>query len=109
MLSHWGGIVRDQARMGHLPPSGYIADNGTWTNLWREWKETTPPPVDFRTHIVLVAVASGPNEVRIKPTIDESGNLVVSVTASKMGGSGFGYSMITIERGGIATVNGKHL
>jgi hypothetical protein len=110
VYERWNGVVHNEAEIRHAPPSSYISDSASWSRLWKAWRENDElPQVNFREFVVLVGTASGPNQVQLWPALDGAGNLTVSVTASKIGGPGFGYSMVTIGRTGIRTINGNSL
>jgi len=103
----WGGRFRDAALRSHMPKAGFIADKAAWAKLWKAWRKDAVPTVDFAKELVVVQTVGGPNSVRIMARLEPSGNLRVLAAATKMGGPGFGYGMLTVVRKGVRTVNGK--
>ena len=66
------------------------------------------PKIDFAKEVVIVTLATGPNEPTIKATLDE-GKLQIKAGQALVAGKGFGYSLATFDRKGITTVRNKKL
>lgn len=110
IVQSWSGKIADEALRKHEPAGGLVLDSAAWQQLWKAWRPKEKlPPVDFRTHLVLVFTASGPNSVGCEPTIDAKGNVRAEAMSTLIGGPGFGYLMLSISREGVKTVNGRPL
>ncbi len=103
----WGGKFRDAAMRSRMPKAGVIADNAAWAKLWKAWRKDAVPTVDFTKELVVLQAVDGPNDVLVTARLEPSGNLHVLAAATKMGGPGFGYGMLTVVRKGVRTINGK--
>jgi hypothetical protein len=110
----WGGEValklKDQA-----PKSGYVTDKEAWANLWKAYRPNEPekvPAIDFQKELVLVAVNNDPNRIGISATLDDKGDLQVSVISTLIGFTNpttCTYQFAVVKREGIKTVGGKPL
>jgi hypothetical protein len=104
----WSSKIKDLSLRKLAPKSGFIADAETWRKLWTAWRpDEDLPKVDFAKGLILVGTVPGPNQVVMRPTIDEGGNIKLIVFGTEIGGPGFGYKFIGISRNGVKTVNGK--
>ena len=92
------------------PPRGYVAGPKTFAALWKAWRsEEKVPDVDFDKKIVLVATSSGPNMVGLTAYLDDKGDVTTKAISTLIGGPGFGYALLPIDRAGVKTINGKTL
>ncbi len=106
----WSGKMKDESLRKLAPKSGFIADAETWKKLWTAWRpDEELPKADFAKELIMVGTVPGPNLVRMRPTIDDSGNVRFTVAGTEIAGPGFGYRLIAISRDGVKTVNGKAL
>ncbi|RCS43916.1 hypothetical protein DTL42_18175 [Bremerella cremea] len=107
-LETWSGKLADKSLRGKLAPqTEFITDAAAWKKLWQAWRpDQEVPHVDFAQDLVLVGTAPGPNNVGMNPQIDADGNVTFVIFSTKMGGPGFGYKLVQVERKGIATING---
>ena len=108
------GKVPDESLRKLAPASGVISDAQTWNTLRQAWFATArerqlTPDVDFETKLVLVGTVPGPNRVIMHPELDEDGDVRFLVAGTKIGGPGFGFLLLTIERAGVKSVNGVPL
>lgn len=103
----WSGKSFDSKLKQLAPESGAIVDGATWKKVWSAWRPMEElPEVDFAKELVLVGTVSGPNLVIMRPVVSD-GNVKFIVGGTKIGGPGFGYKLIKMDRAGIKTVNGK--
>jgi hypothetical protein len=92
------------------PADGFVDSSKQFHAIWKAWRtEEKIPAVDFDKKLVLFATAPGPNQVTLMPVVDAAGNLSAKTIATLVGGPGFGYTIVVIDRDGIKTVNGKSL
>lgn len=105
----WAGKVADVRLIRLAPESGVITDPQTWQRLWTGWRLGRAPQVDFSKHVVLIGTAMGPNNVIFRPSIGPAGDVNFTVGSTKVAGPGFGYTMQSIDRAGVNTVNGTAL
>lgn len=108
--ARWSGKPRDEMLKKLAPAEGYLADAEAFDKVWKGWRpgEETPK-IDFTKDLVVVGVVSGPNNVLMRPTLDEAGELKFIVAGTKIGGPGFGYLLLQIPREGIKSINGNPL
>ena len=106
----WQGKVQQEGLHRHAPKAGFVAGQRGFETLWKAWRPDEPvPAVDFNKFIVLVGTVPGPNQVAMRPRLDEEGNLTFTVAGTKIGGPGFGYAMQQVSRKGVKSVNVKPL
>ena len=106
---NWTGLVKDDTLKALAPKDGYILDAKEFEKLWKAWrKDDKVPAIDFATEVVIVTLATGPNEPAIKAKLDE-GTLQIKAEQELVAGKGFGYSLATFDRKGITTVRNKKL
>ncbi len=108
------GKVMDASLRKLAPESGVISDAETWNKLRHAWfakphERLLVPDVDFQTNLVLVGTVPGPNRVIMHPELHEDGDVRFIVAGTKIGGPGFGFLLMTIERAGVKSVNGTPL
>jgi hypothetical protein len=107
ILQSWEGKCRQSTLQSRAPRMDFISDATTWKYLWRSLiREDAVPKVDFATHLVLMAVMSGPNRLDLRPTITSRGEVRFIPSGTMVGGPGFGYRFDLIERKGIQSING---
>jgi hypothetical protein len=101
------GKIKDAALEKLAPKTGYIADEATWKKLWAGWRPGEEmPEIDFAKELLLVGTVPGPNSVFMKPTLEE-GDVKFIVGGTKIGGPGFGYRILKVNRDGVKSVNGN--
>ena len=104
----WSGKIKDESLRKLAPKSGFIADAETWKKLWTAWRpDEEMPKVDFTKELILVGTVPGPNQVVMRTTLTDKGNVKLIVFGTEIAGPGFGYKLIKISRQGVKTVNGK--
>ncbi|MEO1999330.1 MAG: hypothetical protein ABGZ17_29145 [Planctomycetaceae bacterium] len=107
-IKQWAGRSRDSDGRRHAPKNSVVDSKTQWDKLWAAWKPGGPlPEVDFRRQLVLVGTAPGPNRVFLRALLDASGDVKLLVASTKIGGPGFGFAMILVERKGLKTVDGQ--
>ncbi|MCA9070409.1 MAG: hypothetical protein KDA84_15865 [Planctomycetaceae bacterium] len=106
-IEMWSGKIRDESLRKLAPKSGFISDQQIWKKVWTAWQPNQElPKVNFSKELILVGTVSGPNLVIMRPTMDNNGNLKFLVAGTKIGGPGFGYRLLKIDRKEIKSVNG---
>ena len=86
----------------------FIADAKSLADVWKAWRPTEDvPAVDFSKEIILVGIASGPNNVGVQASLDDKGDLQFEVRSTLVGGSGFGYQLLKVSHDGVKTVRKK--
>ncbi len=109
-VKHWGGIVNDSTKQKAAPKDGFLATQESFKKLWTEWGvKGEAPKIDFKTQIVFVQLASGPNNLGTSYTLDDNGNLTALSRQTLKAGPGFGYGIDVVNREGIKTYMGKQL
>lgn len=104
----WAGKIRDDSLRKLAPKAGFISDAKTFQKLWTAWRpEESIPEIDFDKKLVLVGTVNGPNLVIMKPALNDKGDLRFLVGGTKIGGPGFGYKLMAVDRKGVNSVNGK--
>lgn len=103
----WSGKVKEDRLRTTIPKRPFIADQATWSQIWSQWQPGVAlPKVDFEQELVLVGTVPGPNRVMMKPSLDDAGNVRFIVAGTRMGGPGFGYQLIKVQRDKVRSVNG---
>lgn len=104
------GKIKEESLRKLAPQTGFIADQAAWDKLWTLWRidDKPAPPVDFTKELVLVGTVPGPNHVMMRPSL-EMGDVKFIVGGTKIGGPGFGYRILKINREGVTSVNGNAL
>ena len=104
----WAGRSRDSDGRKHAPRNSVVDNAAQWAKLWSAWKPGGPlPKVNFQQQLVLVGTAPGPNRVFLRVLLDAKGDVKLLVASTKIGGPGFGFAMVVVERKGLKTVNGQ--
>ena len=107
-IKQWAGRSRDADGRRHAPKNSVVDNTPQWAKLWAAWKPGGPlPEVDFRRQLILVGTAPGPNRVFLRGLLDDRGDVKLLVASTKIGGPGFGFAMMSVERKGLKTVNGQ--
>lgn len=130
-VMEWSGRFRlkqSEPLMNEAPKSGYIANAKAWAKLWNAWRNTLEPSrddldprnpgkkpqpqevptIDFDKYLVLVATAPcSANRLGMSLTLTDQGDLRVGSFATQIGGPGFVYLIVVVERAGIKTVGGQ--
>jgi hypothetical protein len=92
------------------PAKEYISGPRTFEKVWKAWRtEEKVPDVDFSKKLVLVGTAGGPNIVNLSAVLNAKGDLTINAMSTLVGGPGFGYGLIVIDRDGVKSVKGKPL
>jgi hypothetical protein len=102
----------DELLMKAAPKSGFIADEKTWAALCKSWRlDAKTLGVDFQKQMVLVAVTPGARNhfVDVRLTLSEQGDLSWWYGATEIGGPGFAYMLLVVDRAGVKTFNGDPL
>lgn len=104
-LKEWRGDNANEALSKDAP--NFIANSKDLEKLWKAWdiKEKLPE-VDFAKEIILIATTRG-SRLNLKATLDEKGNLQPLGLATKDLRPGFRYVIISVNKTGIKTIEGK--
>lgn len=109
-IVQWKGKIKDESLMKLSPERGFITEQKDWEKLWKIWRPNEDvPKIDFKTELIIVGSAGGPNLIFMKPVLDEEGNLRYEVAATEVAGPGFGYTILKVSRKGVQKINGKPL
>jgi hypothetical protein len=110
-LQSWKGLVADPDLRDLAPESGVITQAADFERLWKAWGSPGEPvpEVNFGRDLVLVGTAPGPNRVLLAATLERDGNIKLVPAATKIGGGGFGFTLMTVLRHGVTSVNGRPL
>jgi len=111
-VKEWTGKFKDkadEALMKEAPKSGYIANEKAWGVLWKAWRgKEELPKVDFDKELVLVGAAGcAANRIGATFKLDDKGDLNGGFSATEIGGPGFVYMIVVVDRSGVKTFNGK--
>lgn len=106
----WSGTIRDESLRELAPKTGFINDAKTFEKTWTAWRpDEKLPDIDFDKQFVLVGTVNGPNRVIMKPALNETGDLKFLAAGTRIGGPGFGYKLIVVDRKGVKRVNGNDI
>lgn len=110
-IETWSGKLKDDSlRDKFAPTTEFIADAEAWQKLWQAWRAGEEvPEIDFKRNLILVGTAPGPNAANMRPQIDEQGAVKFIVFSTKIGGPGFGYQLMQIDRDGVKSINGHEV
>ena len=101
------GSVVDKGLQKEAP--GIIVSQKEWEKLTKVWGIKDIPKVDFDKEILVVGTTIG-SRLDLDANLDVKGNLeVTGVSTSDIGPEGFRYTIKSVSRAGIKTVNGKEL
>jgi hypothetical protein len=108
----WQGLVKLELSKD-APKDGYVAEGKTWEKLWKAWRGTEQvPSVNFKDAVILVALNRNPNSISILPTIDEKGDLKMTIESTAVGfinPTEGAYQFALITREGIKTIRGNEI
>jgi hypothetical protein len=104
-LKEWRGSNPNEALTKDCPK--FISNAKELEKLWKAWdiKEKLPE-IDFSKEIVLIETTRG-SRLNLKAILDEKGNLQPLGIATRDFGPGFRYVIISINKAGIKTIEGK--
>jgi hypothetical protein len=110
-VKEWTGKLprkEDEPLMREVPPSGIITNQTAWAKLCKAWRaEEKLPEVNFEKQMVLVGVAQcASNTISAKLKLTADGNLNGGFGATEIGGPGFVYLMVVVDRTGIKSYQG---
>jgi hypothetical protein len=112
LLQTWRGEVKLELRK-QAPDAGFIADAESWDKLWKAYRVTEKvPKVDFKEHLILVAVNRDPNRIGARAKLSEKGDLSVVHLGTLIGFEDpqtCAYQFAKISRKGIKSIEGKPL
>ncbi len=101
------GSVIDLGLQKEVP--GIIVSQKGWEKLAKALGIKDDPKVDFDKEFLVVGTTSG-SLLYLETHLDEKGNLmVVGNSTADIGPEGFRYTIKSVSRAGIKTVNGKKL
>ena len=104
----WRGKSGDENLKIKAPAAGFITEPKAFDELWKAWRPTEKTPaVDFKTSIVVVSLAGGPNTVSASFFVNDQGNVTAQAISTLIGGPGFGYALDVLPRAGIKSIEGK--
>ncbi len=111
-VKEWKGkflAKEDEPLMKEAPKSGYLTDQKSWGKLWKAWRgKEELPRLDFEKQLVLVGAAEcGRNTIGADFKLDDKGDLKGGFMATEIGGPGFVYVIVVVDRSDIKTYNGK--
>src|SRR5262245_7012838 len=104
-----GQVPGTDPLLKEAPKTGYVANEKAWAKLWKAWRgKEELPKVDFEKQLVLVrAVPGAMNMIDLDLKLSEKGELKGDFKATEIGGPGFAYLIVVIDRAGIKSYNGK--
>ena len=104
-LKEWRGSNPNEELSKDAPK--FVANSKDLEKLWKAWdiKEKLPE-IDFSKEIVLIETTRG-SRLNLKAILDEKGNLQPLGIATRDFGPGFRYVIISINKAGIKTIEGK--
>jgi hypothetical protein len=107
----WNGSFpkkEDEPLAKAAPASGYIADEKSWTKLWKAWREKEEAPkIDFDKQLVLVGTTEcAANKMGASFKLDDKGDLKGGFISTQIAGPGFAYMIVVVDRTDVKTYNG---
>lgn len=104
-LKEWRGDNPNEGLAKDSPK--FVANSKDLEKLWKAWdiKEKIPE-VDFAKEIILIATTRG-SRLNLKATLDEKGDLQLLGIATRDLRPGFRYVIISVNKTGIKTIEGK--
>lgn len=109
VLKSWAGKVADGKLEKNATMQGIVTERKEWEKLWKETSGDKAPEVDFKKEVILFAKVHGPNKLAMRPVVSDKGDVTLKGGATKVGGSGFSYLIVKIEKKGVKSFNGKVL
>jgi hypothetical protein len=111
-VKEWGGSFpknEDEKLRKEYPAGGCLASEKAWAKLWKAWRgKEELPKVDFEKQLVIVACTLGArNKIEARFKLDATGDLKGLMSATEIGGPGFVYLIMVLDRAGVKTYNGK--
>ncbi len=110
-LRQWHGKFRSNDLRKFAPANNAIRDEMEWEAIWNKWRPNEPlPKVDFEKRMIAVATVNGPNDMnahRLK--LEDDGDLKIIAASTRMGGPGFGFLFVEVDRMGITSIHGVAL
>jgi hypothetical protein len=111
-VKQWEGrfpAKEDEALRAEAPARGYLTNQQAWSKLWRAWRgQEDLPQVEFEKQLVLVGTAEcARNRVQAEFSLDDKGDLKGGFLQTLIGGPGFAYLIVVVDRAGVKTYNGK--
>jgi len=111
-VKEWKGKFlnkEEEPLMKEAPKSGCLTDKKAWSKLWKAWRgKEKLPKIDFEKQLVLVGAADcAANKIEAAFKLDDKGDLKGFFITTEIGGPGFVYMIVVIDRSGIKTYNGK--
>lgn len=106
----WFGVLREAEKSKLAPPQRFLSDAAAFARLWRAWKpDDQVPPVDFRTHLVIVVADDKMRIDRFRFRLSEEGDLSITLGAAASKSDPFfpSFGMALIPRAGIRTIAGR--
>jgi hypothetical protein len=106
-MRRWSGTHSRESLRKLAPRKGFVTDARQFRKIWNAWRrDEDVPKVNFERDFVLIGTVSGPNSVIMRPMLHEGGDLRFTVGGTKIGGPGFGYRILKVNRDRVKSVNG---
>jgi hypothetical protein len=103
----WKGSIADVNLKKGVPE--VITSAREFEKLWKDWKiDGKVPEVDFTKELVAVGTTVG-STLQVSGALDDKGDLRIVSFGTADFGEGFRYVIVTLNRDGVKTVNGKKL
>ena len=104
-LKEWRGDNPNEVLSKDAPK--FVANSKDLEKLWKAWDIMEKiPEVDFAKEIILIATTRG-SRLNLKATLDEKGDLQLLGIATRDLRPGFRYVIISVNKTGIKTIEGK--
>jgi len=97
----------DLVLMREAPVNGVIVSQKAWERLAAAWSIKEVPKVDFTKEILIIGTHRG-SSFKFLMEVKNS-DLTVELVGDKEIKPGFRYKIVSVQRNGIKTVNGKEL
>ena len=101
------GDIRDESLAREVPTSGLITSQKQYDALVKAWGIKDPPKVDFTKTMLVVGTWRG-STFDLAPTVT-NGDLTFNARGTKDLSPGFRWRVVSVNRDGIKTVQGKEL
>lgn len=101
------GDIADVKLQLQAPANRVISSQKQWDALAKEWAIKDAPKVDFTKELLVVGTWSG-SSFDVIPTVN-NGDLIVTTKGTDDRREGFRWKIVSVNRGGIKTVDGKAL